>query len=66
MKAFLAKQVTPLLMGDTHLMQLWKEAAGEDKIVAFQKNGENWVGVKDADLVLLLESRGIKGKTWTG
>lgn len=66
MKAYPARRVTPLLVGDTHLMQLWKEAAGEDKIVAFQKNGENWVGVRDAALVALLEARGLKGEPWNG
>jgi len=66
MKAFKAKQVTPLLAGDQQLMQLWKEAAGEDKIVAFKKDGENWVGVKDEALVAVLESRGAKGEPWNG
>ncbi|WP_457630883.1 hypothetical protein [Oceanithermus sp.] len=66
MKAFKARQVTPLLAGDRQLMELWKEAAGADKIVAFQKDGENWVGVKDDALVAMLESRGVKGEPWSG
>jgi len=66
MKAFKAHQVTPLLVADEQLMKMWKEAAGADKIVAFQKEGENWVGVKDAALVALLEARGVKGEPWNG
>jgi len=66
MKAFRAKQVTPLLAEDRRLMQLWKEAAGADRIVAFRRDGENWVGVKDADLAAELESRGVKGEPWNG
>jgi len=66
MKAFRAKRITTLLAGDRQLMQLWKEAAGEDKIVAFQKDGENWVGVRDEALVAALESRGAKGEPWNG
>jgi len=66
MKAYRAREVTPLLAGDAQLMKLWKEAAGADKIVAFQKEGENWVGVKDAALVAVLESRGVKGEPWNG
>ncbi|WP_293173700.1 hypothetical protein [Oceanithermus sp.] len=66
MKAYRAKEVTPLLASDAQLMQLWKEAAGEDAIVAFQKNGENWVGVRDAALAAMLEARGLKGEPWNG
>ncbi len=66
MKAYRAREVTPLLSGDAQLMKLWKEAAGADEIVAFQKEGENWVGVKDAALVAVLESRGVKGEPWNG
>jgi len=66
MKAYRAKEVTPLLATDAQMMQLWKEAAGEDAIVAFQKDGENWVGVRDAALVAMLEARGLKGEPWNG
>ncbi len=66
MKAYRARRVTPLLVEDAQLMKLWKEAAARDEIVAFQKDGENWVGVKDAALLALLEARGLKGEAWSG
>ncbi len=64
MKAIRAREVTPLLVADRDLMERWKRAAAEEKLVARSKGGENWVIVKDPDLVEILKQRGLSFEEW--
>ena len=64
MKAFRAREVTPLLFADPKLMERWKQAAAEEKLVARSRGGENWVLVLDEELALDLVARGLSFEEW--
>lgn len=64
MKAFKASEVTPLLVADRELMERWKQAAKEEKLIAKSKGGENWVVVADEELASVLEQKGLKATPW--
>lgn len=64
MKAFRAREVTPLLVADRGLMERWKQAAAEEKLVARSRKGENWVLVLDEELARDLVARGLSFEEW--
>ncbi len=64
MKAFRAREVTPLLVRDKELMARWKRAAAEDRLIAKSAGGENWVLVLDQALVEELVRRGLVPREW--
>ncbi len=64
MKAFRAREVTPLLVADRGLMERWKQAAAEEKLVARSRKGENWVLVLDEQLARELVARGLSFEEW--
>ncbi len=64
MKAFRAREVTPLLVADRGLMERWKQAAAEEKLVARSRKGENWVLVLDEELARELVARGLSFEEW--
>jgi len=63
-KAFEASRVTPLLATDRDLMERWKKAAAEEKLIARSKDGKNWVIVLDEALVETLAARGLSAVEW--
>jgi len=63
-KAFRAREVTPLLVADRGLMERWKQAAAEEKLVARSRKGENWVLVLDEELARDLVARGLSFEEW--
>ncbi len=64
MKAFRAREVTPLLVADRGLMERWKQAAAEEKLVARSRKGENWVLVLNEALAQNLVARGLSFEVW--
>ena len=64
MKAFRAREVTPLLVADRGLMERWKQAAAEEKLVARSRKGENWVLVLEEELARDLVARGLSFEEW--
>jgi len=63
-KAFRAGDVTPLLVADRTLMERWKRAAAEEKLLARGRKGTNWVVVLDEDLAQELVRRGLAFEEW--
>jgi len=63
-KAFRAREVTPLLVADRKLMERWKRAAAEEKLIARSRKGENWVLVLDEELARDLVARGLSFEEW--
>ncbi len=64
MKAFLAQDVAGLLVSDPKLMERYKRAAAEEKLIAKSKGGKNWVLVLDDELARLLAQKGLKPVPW--
>ncbi len=64
MKAFRAREVTPLLAEDRALMERWKRAAAREAILARSLEGENWVVVRDEALARELVARGLVPREW--
>ncbi len=62
MKRFPAHKVTPLLVQYPDLMEAWKEAAREGRLLAETRGGQNWVVVADPGLLARLEALGLKGE----
>jgi len=63
-KAFRAREVTPLLAEDRALMERWKRAAAREDLVARSLEGENWVVVRDEALARELVERGLVPREW--
>jgi hypothetical protein len=64
MKAFPAQDVAGVLVGDRKLMERYKKAAAEEKLIAKSKDGRNWVLVLDDELAQMLEKKGLKPVPW--
>jgi len=63
-KAFRAREVTPLLAEDRSLMERWKQAAQREALLARSLEGENWVVVRDEALAKELIERGLAAREW--